>query len=156
MAKSKNHTAHNQSRKDHRNGLRKPSVKRHMNMKGKMSYQSNTNLLTISPSQDATPSFWRIWSLLRNTTWTNTRLLAEQLRSKVEGQQWWWWYHVSTVLSLKYISSATIIHLMSGILFYWTLVVTVKAGSCLWRVVLPCHCTECTSQESWFLNQYRT
>jgi len=34
MAKSKNHTAHNQSRKDHRNGLRKPSAKRHMNMKG--------------------------------------------------------------------------------------------------------------------------
>ena len=34
MAKSKNHTAHNQSRKDHRNGLRKPSIKRHMSMKG--------------------------------------------------------------------------------------------------------------------------
>ena len=36
MAKSKNHTAHNQSRKDHRNGLKKPSLKKHMSMKGEL------------------------------------------------------------------------------------------------------------------------
>ena len=34
MAKSKNHTAHNQTRKAHRNGMRKPSQQRHMSMKG--------------------------------------------------------------------------------------------------------------------------
>ena len=34
MAKSKNHTNHNQNRKCHRNGLKKPSTMRHMSMKG--------------------------------------------------------------------------------------------------------------------------
>nr|ALS04638.1 60S ribosomal protein L29 [Pseudodiaptomus poplesia] len=34
MAKSKNHTNHNQSRKAPRNGLRKPTTSRHMTMKG--------------------------------------------------------------------------------------------------------------------------
>ncbi|XP_017781705.1 PREDICTED: 60S ribosomal protein L29-1 [Nicrophorus vespilloides] len=29
MAKSKNHTAHNQNRKDHRNGIKKPKRSRH-------------------------------------------------------------------------------------------------------------------------------
>ncbi|XP_065168749.1 uncharacterized protein RpL29 [Atheta coriaria] len=29
MAKSKNHTAHNQNRKDHRNGIKKPKIPRH-------------------------------------------------------------------------------------------------------------------------------
>jgi len=29
MAKSKNHTAHNQNRKDHRNGITKPKRSRH-------------------------------------------------------------------------------------------------------------------------------
>ena len=34
MAKSKNHTAHNQTRKNHRTGIKKPSTRRHMSMKG--------------------------------------------------------------------------------------------------------------------------
>jgi large subunit ribosomal protein L29e len=34
MAKSKNHTAHNQTRKNHRGGIKKPSTRRHMSMKG--------------------------------------------------------------------------------------------------------------------------
>ena len=34
MAKSKNHTAHNQTRKNHRNPTRKPDVKKKMKLKG--------------------------------------------------------------------------------------------------------------------------
>ncbi|CAL8991260.1 unnamed protein product [Prunus brigantina] len=34
MAKSKNHTAHNQSRKAHRNGIKKPQRHRHTSTKG--------------------------------------------------------------------------------------------------------------------------
>nr|ACV20961.1 large subunit ribosomal protein 29 [Rhabditoides inermis] len=34
MAKSKNHTAHNQNRKDHRNGIKKPKKERYVSMKG--------------------------------------------------------------------------------------------------------------------------
>ncbi|KAG7013674.1 60S ribosomal protein L29-1, partial [Cucurbita argyrosperma subsp. argyrosperma] len=34
MAKSKNHTAHNQSRKAHRNGIKKPRKHRHTSTKG--------------------------------------------------------------------------------------------------------------------------
>ncbi|KAI0707496.1 ribosomal L29e protein family-domain-containing protein [Fomitopsis betulina] len=34
MAKSKNHTNHNQSRKAHRNGIRKPTSHRTRSMKG--------------------------------------------------------------------------------------------------------------------------
>uniref|UniRef100_A0AC35UGI8 60S ribosomal protein L29 n=1 Tax=Rhabditophanes sp. KR3021 TaxID=114890 RepID=A0AC35UGI8_9BILA len=34
MAKSKNHTAHNQNRKDHRNGIKKPLKQRFISMKG--------------------------------------------------------------------------------------------------------------------------
>jgi len=34
MAKSKNHTNHNQSRKEHRNPTRKPSAKTRIRMKG--------------------------------------------------------------------------------------------------------------------------
>uniref|UniRef100_A0A0R3S333 60S ribosomal protein L29 n=1 Tax=Elaeophora elaphi TaxID=1147741 RepID=A0A0R3S333_9BILA len=34
MAKSKNHTSHNQNRKDHRNGIKKPKKHRFMSMKG--------------------------------------------------------------------------------------------------------------------------
>nr|ACV20958.1 large subunit ribosomal protein 29 [Acrostichus sp. RS5083] len=34
MAKSKNHTSHNQNRKDHRNGIHKPAKQRYMSMKG--------------------------------------------------------------------------------------------------------------------------
>ncbi len=34
MAKSKNHTNHNQSRKEHRNPTRKPSTKQRFKMKG--------------------------------------------------------------------------------------------------------------------------
>ena len=48
MAKSKNHTAHNQSRKDHRNGLRKPSLKRHMSMKGEWIVDSWRRFSVIS------------------------------------------------------------------------------------------------------------
>nr|ACV20951.1 large subunit ribosomal protein 29 [Diplogasteriana schneideri] len=34
MAKSKNHTSHNQNRKDHRNGIKKPIKQRYLSMKG--------------------------------------------------------------------------------------------------------------------------
>ncbi|EFJ14460.1 hypothetical protein SELMODRAFT_228166 [Selaginella moellendorffii] len=34
MAKSKNHTAHNQSRKAHRNGIKKPKRQRYTSKKG--------------------------------------------------------------------------------------------------------------------------
>uniref|UniRef100_A0A0B7BUT7 60S ribosomal protein L29 n=1 Tax=Arion vulgaris TaxID=1028688 RepID=A0A0B7BUT7_9EUPU len=34
MAKSKNHTSHNQNRKDHRNGIKKPLKTRYISMKG--------------------------------------------------------------------------------------------------------------------------
>ncbi|XP_047337234.1 60S ribosomal protein L29-1-like [Impatiens glandulifera] len=34
MAKSKNHTAHNQSRKAHRNGIKKPTKHRNASTKG--------------------------------------------------------------------------------------------------------------------------
>jgi large subunit ribosomal protein L29e len=34
MAKSKNHTAHNQSRKAHRNGIKKPQRQRYTSRKG--------------------------------------------------------------------------------------------------------------------------
>ncbi|KAG8201767.1 hypothetical protein JTE90_012826 [Oedothorax gibbosus] len=34
MAKSKNHTAHNQNRKDHRNGIKRPSRFTKMSMRG--------------------------------------------------------------------------------------------------------------------------
>nr|ACV20949.1 large subunit ribosomal protein 29 [Rhabditidoides sp. RS5443] len=34
MAKSKNHTSHNQNRKDHRNGIKRPTKQRYMSMKG--------------------------------------------------------------------------------------------------------------------------
>jgi large subunit ribosomal protein L29e len=34
MAKSKNHTAHNQSRKNHRNGIKKPGKVRFESLKG--------------------------------------------------------------------------------------------------------------------------
>nr|ACV20957.1 large subunit ribosomal protein 29 [Diplogasteroides magnus] len=34
MAKSKNHTSHNQNRKDHRNGIKRPKKQRYMSMKG--------------------------------------------------------------------------------------------------------------------------
>jgi large subunit ribosomal protein L29e len=34
MAKSKNHTAHNQSAKAHRNGIKKPRVNKYKSQKG--------------------------------------------------------------------------------------------------------------------------
>ena len=34
MAKSKNHTAHNQTKKQHRNGIRKPTRQRYSSNKG--------------------------------------------------------------------------------------------------------------------------
>ncbi|VDN23487.1 unnamed protein product [Gongylonema pulchrum] len=34
MAKSKNHTSHNQNRKDHRNGIKRPKKHRFMSMRG--------------------------------------------------------------------------------------------------------------------------
>ena len=34
MAKSKNHTAHNQTCKQHRNGIKKPKRERYINTKG--------------------------------------------------------------------------------------------------------------------------
>ena len=34
MAKSKNHTAHNQNKKDHKNGIKKPKRQRYQSLKG--------------------------------------------------------------------------------------------------------------------------
>jgi len=34
MAKSKNHTNHNQSRKNHRNGIKRPASQRYRSLKG--------------------------------------------------------------------------------------------------------------------------
>ncbi|VDK64549.1 unnamed protein product [Anisakis simplex] len=34
MAKSKNHTSHNQNRKDHRNGIKRPMKHRFLSLKG--------------------------------------------------------------------------------------------------------------------------
>jgi len=34
MAKHKNHTNHNQSRKNHRNGIKRPKSQRYMSLKG--------------------------------------------------------------------------------------------------------------------------
>ena len=34
MAKSKNHTAHNQNRKDHKNGIKKPKRQRYRSLRG--------------------------------------------------------------------------------------------------------------------------
>ena len=34
MAKSKNHTAHNQNKKAHRNGIKKPKRQRYQSLKG--------------------------------------------------------------------------------------------------------------------------
>lgn len=34
MAKSKNHTNHNQGHKNHRNGIKKPRVHKHISLKG--------------------------------------------------------------------------------------------------------------------------
>ncbi|MBN3287912.1 RL29 protein, partial [Polyodon spathula] len=34
MAKSKNHTSHNQARKAHRNGIKKPKSQRYESLKG--------------------------------------------------------------------------------------------------------------------------
>ncbi|KAI8925526.1 ribosomal L29e protein family-domain-containing protein [Entophlyctis helioformis] len=34
MSKSKNHTNHNQNKKAHRNGIKKPKVHRHVSLKG--------------------------------------------------------------------------------------------------------------------------
>jgi len=34
MAKHKNHTAHNQSRKNHRNGIKRPASQRYMSLRG--------------------------------------------------------------------------------------------------------------------------
>ena len=34
MAKSKNHTAHNQTKKAHRNGIKKPSKQKYPSLKG--------------------------------------------------------------------------------------------------------------------------
>ena len=57
MAKSKNHTAHNQSRKDHRNGLKKPSLKKHMSMKGKFGKWKVWQPIEIFYIQAVTQSF---------------------------------------------------------------------------------------------------
>ena len=43
MAKSKNHTAHNQTRKAHRGGIKKPSTRKHMSMKGGCSQTSSSS-----------------------------------------------------------------------------------------------------------------
>jgi large subunit ribosomal protein L29e len=38
MAKSKNHTAHNQTRKAHRNGIKKPATNKYPNLRGVSEY----------------------------------------------------------------------------------------------------------------------
>uniref|UniRef100_A0A7N5K6V2 60S ribosomal protein L29 n=1 Tax=Ailuropoda melanoleuca TaxID=9646 RepID=A0A7N5K6V2_AILME len=50
MAKSKNHTTHNQSRKWHRNGIKKPRSHRYESLKGvDPKFLRNINWVTIFP-----------------------------------------------------------------------------------------------------------
>ena len=44
MAKSKNHTAHNQNKKDHKNGIKKPKRQRYTSLKGVSSMFVNYTL----------------------------------------------------------------------------------------------------------------
>uniref|UniRef100_A0A8B9P9G4 60S ribosomal protein L29 n=1 Tax=Apteryx owenii TaxID=8824 RepID=A0A8B9P9G4_APTOW len=46
MAKSKNHTTHNQSRKWHRNGIKKPRSQRYESLKGVSIFFSTSRLLS--------------------------------------------------------------------------------------------------------------
>ncbi len=48
MAKSKNHTAQNQNKKDHRNGIKKPNRQRYASLKGvRPAPHSFTFILTL-------------------------------------------------------------------------------------------------------------
>ena len=47
MAKSKNHTAANQSKKDHKNGIKKPTRQRYATLKG-VSYFQFKLILNVS------------------------------------------------------------------------------------------------------------
>jgi hypothetical protein len=46
MAKSKNHTTHNQSHKNHRNGIKKPKPQRFRSLKGVVSTSAETSVWT--------------------------------------------------------------------------------------------------------------
>uniref|UniRef100_A0A8C0H5I3 60S ribosomal protein L29 n=1 Tax=Chelonoidis abingdonii TaxID=106734 RepID=A0A8C0H5I3_CHEAB len=47
MAKSKNHTTHNQSRKWHRNGIKKPRSQRYESLKGQCASSPGSTDLTV-------------------------------------------------------------------------------------------------------------
>lgn len=48
MAKQKNHTSHNQSRKNHRNGIKKPKKHRYESLKGcDLKYRKNRRFCQI-------------------------------------------------------------------------------------------------------------
>ena len=48
MAKSKNHTAHNQNAKDHRNGIKRPKRQRYQSTKGMCpKYLKNLRLVKV-------------------------------------------------------------------------------------------------------------
>lgn len=46
MAKSKNHTNHNQNKKNHRNGIKKPKLHRYMSTRGVSHMSASEQLLT--------------------------------------------------------------------------------------------------------------
>ena len=62
-----------QTRKNHRGGIKKPSTRRHMSMKGKPLYFNWWPQLLSVLFQAVTPSSRGTWSLPRSTTWTRTR-----------------------------------------------------------------------------------
>nr|CAG8644209.1 9434_t:CDS:2 [Entrophospora candida] len=51
MAKSKNHTNHNQNRKAHRNGIKKPKTYRYPSLKGVRKYCCLKESATITSNQ---------------------------------------------------------------------------------------------------------
>lgn len=56
MAKSKNHTNHNQNRKAHRNPTRKPKNPKHPSLQGGTSELAHLNILTDSNQRNVTDS----------------------------------------------------------------------------------------------------
>ena len=81
-----------QTRKNHRGGIKKPSTRRHMSMKGKCKNFKNFWWAQFF-FQAVIPSSWGTWSSPRSTTWTSTRRRRRPLllESRILDQ-----YHVVT------------------------------------------------------------
>lgn len=57
MSKSKNHTAHNQTKKVHKNGIKKPQKHKYSSRKG----VSHTVHVCVMPSSHIIRSCWVVW-----------------------------------------------------------------------------------------------